>query len=256
MIVYKEKSRLKAKNRFLQEESKMQPVPLTGLKIKKDKYFKKFGITDSTIDKFHIGFCDDMAKPMAMRAFAPVLDDGGEMIIGVTGRTIFEKCDLCQLYHSAENGCPSDGLNTNSYSKWKHFGFRSGSILYNFSNAKKYIKDSGLVVLVEGPKDLWWLDQHGVHNVVALLRKEILDIQIKKLLHCGTMRVILCLDNDKAAIEIRSKIIENLSRFFRVIDLCESFKDIKDIAMVSSEQMNKEIVPSIKKWEIAVCQDH
>lgn len=253
LIVSKQKLELRIKNRFNAQKSteKMRPIELSKMPISKENYFRKQGFNQNTIDRFHIGFCEDSTKPMFMRSFAPVLDDQGKYIIGVTGRTIFEKCGLCQMYHSPKNGCPTDGIDLRDYSKWKHFGFNAGSLLYNYSNAIESIQKTSLVIVTEGPKDVWWLYQHGVCNAVALLRKEIMEHQLNKLIQSGATRVILMLNNDEASRSIRDRTIRNLSKYFKVIDLTDALK-AKDVAEVSSEMMKNEIIPLIKRWELNI----
>lgn len=75
--------------------------------------------------------------------------------------------------------------------------FKKGETLYNYHNAKEYIKREKKVIIVEGFMDAIRLSVNGIKNVIALqgtaLTKEQIEL-IKKL----RTKVILCLDNDNA----------------------------------------------------------
>lgn len=75
--------------------------------------------------------------------------------------------------------------------------FKKGETLYNYHNAKEYIKREKKVIIVEGFMDAIRLSVNGIKNVIALqgtaLTKEQIEL-IKKL----RAKVILCLDNDNA----------------------------------------------------------
>lgn len=78
--------------------------------------------------------------------------------------------------------------------------FKKSEILYNLHRAKMEIKKAKQVIVVEGFMDAIRLSINGVKNVVAImgtsLTKEHIDI-LKKL----RVKVVLCLDNDKAGRE-------------------------------------------------------
>lgn len=250
--LYLKKTRIakRIQDKFSSSSTKMKPIPLSDMKIDRGLYFQDFGFTDKTLDKFHAGVCKDRGRAMYMRAFAPVLDDNGDYIIGVTGRTLFDRCKLCRKYHRKEDGCPSDG-NRYYHSKWKHWGFNAETTLYNVCNAKDEVLKTSLVVLAEGPKDVWWLDQNGIANVVGVFGRYIQEQKIKKIIEMGATRVVWCLDNDSEVDKIKNKTISILSKFFKVIDLSEKFipRD-KDIVDIEENTMKELIVPFIKKWEL------
>lgn len=250
-IISQERSLQRVSERYSSRDNfqKMRPIPIEKLPPTNDRYFRKQGFAPETLRKFHVGFCDDATRPMYNRAFAPVLDVEGKNVIGVTGRTVFEQCPLCRTYHADARGCPSDGSEAFDNSKWKHFGFKSGTVLYNMCNARHSIQKKCLAVITEGPKDVWWLDQHGIDYAVALLRKDVLDLQIKQLLENGATRVILCLNNDDVSNASREKTIRTLNKYFKVVDITSSFKT-KDVSEVPKEEMLEKIVPLIRRWEL------
>jgi len=238
---YKQQQRFRAK--LNSTACKMTPMPIEQANIAPDIYFKNKGFTQETIDRFMIGFCDDPAKPMYNMAYAAVLDEIGRYIIGVTGRTIFDKCDICQLHHKQGHGCPTDGTGVVAYPKWKHWGFNSKKVLYNFWDAKESIDQHESVVIVEGPKDAWWLVQNGVENVVAIFGLEISKAQIKKLMNAVVL--FLCLDNDRHAIRSVNMQKKELSKYFKLKDLSQLLPNNQDIADTSPQFIEQEILERV-----------
>lgn len=210
-----------------------------------DKYFLKLGFTNETIKKFHIGYCSDRDKPMYKRSFALVLDISGETVIGVTGRTHLECCSMCGTYHVQGYGCPDDNPKTVRIPKWKHYGFLTSTNLYNLWNAKDLIQKTNTVVITEGPKDTWWLDQCGIHNAVSIYGLSMSPYQINELMKLGTTKVVLALDNDERGQSGTKKLIEKLSLYFKTIDVSYLLNDGDDIADSSSETIQEVIKPII-----------
>lgn len=87
--------------------------------------------------------------------------------------------------------------------------FKKSSLLFNYHNAKNYIRDRKSVIVVEGNMDAIKMSAKGFKNVVALmgvaLSKEQIDI-LKRL----KVPVILMLDNDNAGEEATIKNGESL----------------------------------------------
>ena len=87
--------------------------------------------------------------------------------------------------------------------------FKKSSLLFNYHNAKNYIRDRKSVIVVEGNMDAIKMSAKGFKNVVALmgvaLSKEQIDI-LKRL----KVPVMLMLDNDNAGEEATIKNGESL----------------------------------------------
>ncbi len=185
--------------------------------IKAREYLRKRGITEDIIKEFNIGLANNspdtffklcqnkkwnieildklglinkvganIYDTFINRIVIPIEDVKGS-VVGFTGR-IF----------NGEN-------NTAKYLNTKETEiFKKGSILFNYHNAKKYIRDAKSVIVVEGNMDAIKLSAKGIKNVVALmgvaLSKEHVEI-LKKL----KMPVILMLDNDNAGLEATVK---------------------------------------------------
>lgn len=211
--------------------------------IKEDTYFINQGFTKETIKKFYIGYCDDKNKPMYKRSYALVLDEDGKNVIGATGRTHLEPCELCGLYHIQGYGCPDDNPKTIRISKWKHYGFLCSMNLYNLWNAKETIAKTNSVIITEGPKDVWWLDQCGIHNAVCIYGLNISVYQINMLIKHGVTRVVIALDNDEKGNLGTQKTYAKLSDYFKLIDASVLLKDGHDIADTDSDTIINKIKP-------------
>lgn len=113
------------------------------------------------------------------RIMIPICDINGH-VVGYTGR-IFNNEDNTAKY-----------INTK-----ETIIYKKGNILFNYHNAKEYIKNEKCAILVEGNMDAIRMYTEGFKNVLALMgtsiTKEQIDI-LKKL----RVPIILMLDNDDA----------------------------------------------------------
>lgn len=239
------------KERLTNTEPKISPIPLWKAKrsLVPDKCFLKDGITPETLAKFNVGYCTDPKKPMFRRSYALVLDEKGQDVVGVTGRIDIRKpCELCGAYHDKNILCYEDG-GPLPFPKWKHFGFESGKVLYNSWNAAESVSKTKVAILCEGPKDVWWLDQHGVHNGIAIFGLNITPYHVKTLIEMNATTVLMCLDKDDSGEKGKIKASDVLKECFRLGDISKFLRYGEDIADVSSDRVFNEIVPYINKWE-------
>ena len=188
------------------------------------EYLYKRNITDSIIKEFRIGLAladttylynvlikkgyelnklDDLGlitkdgingyDKFINRIMIPICNLNGE-VVGYTGR----------IYNSEDSAKYINSKETIIYKK--------GNILFNYHNAKNYIREEKSVIVVEGNMDAIRMYSSGIKNVVALMgtaiTKEQVDI-LKRL----RVPVILMLDNDNAGelatINIGEELINN-----------------------------------------------
>lgn len=133
------------------------------------------------INKVDINFYDTFIN----RIMIPIENLKGE-VVGFTGR-IYNGEDLAKYMNTKETNI-----------------FKKGSILFNYHNARPYVRDEKALIIVEGNMDAIKLAASGIKNVVALmgvaLSKEQIDC-IKRL----KVPVILMLDNDNAGLDATIK---------------------------------------------------
>jgi DNA primase len=234
------------------QREKFEPVLVSSIqgKIKPSQYFLDLGFSEEILRKYNVGYCDDSRKPMYLRSYAPVLDESGEYMIGVTGRIKYEECESCGDYHEdSSRGCPRDNPMVRAYPKWIHYGFNSNSVLYNSWNAARVINDTGIAILLEGPKDVWWMEQHGIHNSVCIFGLNVFDYHVSKLIKMGATTIVVALDNDERGIEAAERLEESLGMYFKLVNINYLLGDGEDIADVDSTRMKNVIIPFLKSLE-------
>lgn len=179
--------------------------------VKARDYLSKRGINEETIQDFKFGFAldswDDLFKILKAKGFKeseiflagltvkksagnnyydrfrdrlifPIQDVHGN-VIGFTGRT-FKKDEGAKYINSPENPI-----------------YHKGKVLYGLDKAKRAIRETGYVIVVEGNMDVVACHQAGFKNVVACSGTALTLDQIK-ILKRYTENVALCFDQDEA----------------------------------------------------------
>ena len=127
------------------------------------------------------------------RIMIPICNLDGS-VVGYTGR-IFNNEDSAKYINTKETSI-----------------YKKGNILFNYHNAKNYIREAKCAILVEGNMDAIRMYSSGVRNVLALMgtamTKEQVNI-LKKL----RVPIILMLDNDNAGelatVNIGNELVKN-----------------------------------------------
>ncbi len=211
------------------------------------QYFLSRGFSENVLKTYDVCDCIDDKKEMRYRAVVPVYDETGEYMVGCTGRSLFEKCKTCKLYHSPKKDCPTSDLGKFGL-KWKHSaGSKLSRFLYNYCLAKPHIVSSQTIIVVESPGNVWRMAEAGIHNVVGLFGVSMSKSQKKLLGLSGAMNAILILDNDenKAGNDAQDKILIQLSRLYRVTSITPTTNDLGEMSV---EQIKSEILPQIQNF--------
>ena len=207
------------------------------------KYFIDRGFSASILDKYDVGLCDKVGKEMYQRVVVPIYDNEYRYMVGCTGRSIFEKCASCQVYHNPTNSCAKDSEKY-LYSKWKHsINFKSQNHLYNLWFAQKFIIDSGYAIIVESPGNVWRLEETGIHNSVAIFGSSLSDRQKMLLDGSGAMTLVILTDNDEAGKKAAEQIKQKCQNTYRIIIPQISKNDIADM---SEHEIKNEIIPLLE----------
>ena len=210
-------------------------------------YFLQRGFNSSILDKYDVGICVNPDKPMYNRAVVPIYDNTHQFLVGCSGRSIFEKCIKCKLYHDHKNSCP-DPQDIWKYPKWKHNSdFKSQNHLYNFWFAKKYIQQQRYVIIVESPGNVWKLEESNIHNSVAVFGSSLSDNQKRILDISGAMSLVLIMDNDEAGKKAVEQITKKCNRTYNVHPITITGDDI---ASMSQSQISLEITQKIKSLSL------
>ena len=203
------------------------------------KYLENRGITKDIIKEFNIGLAldkkDDLYNILLKKNYS--LEDLSDLglvnkinlnvydtfinrimipienlqgnVVGFTGRIYNGEEDTAKYLNTKETKI-----------------FKKGSILFNYHNARNAIRETKVVVVVEGNMDAITLSAKGIKNVVALMGVAMSQVQIDTLKKLN-VPIILMLDNDSAGLDATLKNGE-LLRKAGVDTLVVRLSDAKD----------------------------
>ena len=181
------------------------------------KYLENRGITKDIIKEFNIGLAldkkDDLYNILLKKNYS--LEDLSDLglvnkinlnvydtfinrimipienlqgnVVGFTGRIYNGEEDTAKYLNTKETKI-----------------FKKGSILFNYHNARNAIRETKVVVVVEGNMDAITLSAKGIKNVVALMGVAMSQVQIDTLKKLN-VPIILMLDNDSAGLDATLK---------------------------------------------------
>lgn len=197
-------------------------------------YYIDRNFKPETLIKFGVGFCSTRGKQMFNRAIVPIFDNNYEYVVGISGRSVFDRCAKCKYYHDPNERCKF-------FPKWRHSkGFQKEKWLYNFWNAKSYIQESKTIILVESPGNVWRLHEAGIYNAVAIFGTSLNDIQRSVIDESGALSIVLLMDNDEAGERASEKILQSCNRLYDV-HMPKILKN--DIGDMTIEEINLTIKP-------------
>jgi len=188
------------------QKRKTQPTTISKTEllqriVKPASFYLKKGFKRETLDKYDVGLGTKAIDYMYNRVIVPVFNDTYEECVGVLGRTLYDKCILCNGYHDYKSICPVNKT-YNNFSKWKNSpGFYCNSYLYNYWFAKDFIKKTGIIILVEGQADVWKCYEAGINNVVGIFGNTLTEDQQMIIESSGAQKIISFLDPDKGGVD-------------------------------------------------------
>lgn len=228
-------------------------IPLSEIvsRLKPDQvYYPNRGVSEENIAKYHVSFCNTKGKYMYKRAFFPILDATGRNVVGWSGRSIYDKCSECGMYHHPERASCPEPKYAGIYTKWKHSkDLKVESSLYNIWYAKPFISKTGSVILCEGPGDVWAYEEAGVRNSVALLGLTMSRQQRLMLQNAGALTIVCTFDNDEAGKNAMIRLENDLTHYFRVF--CVTPDTSEDIGSMLPEDIANKIGPVLKRASMA-----
>lgn len=202
------------------------------------KYYLDRGYSEEVLIKYDVGFCSTKGKQMFDRAIVPIYDASHTYAVGFTGRSVHDKCNKCNYYHSSKDRCKF-------FPKWKHSkGFNKEKWLYNYWYAKQEICKSKVAVIVESPGNVWRLEEAGIHNSLAIFGTSLNQGQKDLLDQLGALTLIVLMDNDDAGRNAASKIEALCNTTYKV---CNLQVPTNDIGEMSKEQVKKFLLPILEK---------
>lgn len=204
------------------------------------KYYIDRGYLPETLDQYDIGLCNDSTKPFYNRIVVPIYDDDYTQIVGYTARSIFNRCNNCKFYHDNSVSCPSQE-DAWRHAKWiNNKDFQRDSYLYNYWFAREHIKQSGIIVLVEGVGDVLRLVESGIKNAVGIFGTTLTDCQ-KFIIDCsGAYTILTMLDNDEAGQKAANDIKEKCKKLYEIKNYIPNKRDVGE--------MNSQDIKNILKF--------
>lgn len=232
------------KNRFtrlFQKKGKIYDNPLSDLSrqivrsrlVIPAQIFIDRGFSAEILNAYDVGLCVTKGKEMSGRVVCPIYDAAG-VYVGCSGRSILKECPKCKLYHDLQQeNCPKSYLH--HYSKWRHSSeFRPSEHLFNISRCL----NSRIIYITEGILDCLRLVECGL-SAVAIFGTNFTNNQFQLLTKTKAIKLVICLDNDKAgkrgALYIK-KICEKLYN----VEVKFPPQGKKDVGSMSNEE--------IKEW--------
>lgn len=220
-----EKNTFIKNSKILSQDKIDKKSSITRIMVRKNleipsKYFLSRGFSKEVLNKYDVGDCISPNKEMSNRAVVPIYDIDYHSMIGCTGRSIDNELKP----------------------KWRHnSGFKAEENLYNLWFAKEYIKNTGCVIIVESPGNVWKLEQNNIHNSVAIFGSNLSDRQKTLLDISGAMSIILIMDNDDAGEKARQQIYNKCHRTYNIHNIRINKNDIADMS-------DSEIQEQIRKF--------
>lgn len=204
-------------------------------------YYLNRGYSQQILDRYDVGYWTrgTTPSPMVGRLAVPVYDDRHDKVVGITARSIHPRCPQCKRHHEP-GPCPE-----RAEPKWlNNEGFRKELYLYNYWFARQAIRESGVVILVEGPGDVWRLEEAGIHNSVAMFGCELSDAQQILLEQSGALAIVHFPHQDEAGKASVVQLQKDMGKLFRLY-----FFDLprKDVGEMSLAEVQTVIPPLLHK---------
>ena len=182
-------------------------------------YLEGRGYPRDLVESYQIGVTSSGYKQMSNRLIIPVRNIYSQ-IVGFTGRTLFPNWKEKKI------------------SKWSHSkGFIGGENLFNIDRAAQHIRQTGKVILVEGPLDVLRLEHAGIHNSVAIFGRKLQNGQIALLAKCGTQELIVALDADTAGKSGATSAFNTAKAFFSVSVVDLEHGDVGDLTIEKAREI-------------------
>lgn len=218
---------------------KREEVLKSGLIIPAPYYRDKYN--EEILGRYDVGLCKNPSKFFYERSVVPVYDEGRAVMVGATGRSIYDECELCHSYHNPAKPC-------RNVAKWLHSkGFKTENSLYNYWFAKDKIKKSGTVILVESPGNVWKLEEAGIHNSLAVFGSALKEGQRRILDKSGALCILVIGDKDHGGETLIADVKKQCSDLYNVIGIMPETGDLSDLSIDGVKSL---VLPSLSRLNI------
>jgi len=218
---YVEFKRNKDRTDFINRSKDNRQVPsalvteqyLKSFKKFRSDFFEKRGFDKELLDEFEIGggYVD---KYGLQRDVIPIKDVNG-ILVGYSCRDITGKAEYDYKYLLTK-------------------GFKKDAVLYNLHRAKN---ESRTIIVVEGFKSVWRLQQAGYKNAVCCMGSRVTQGQ-QNLLYGNAHEVVLLLDGDEAGVKGTGRAIKDMKGKIKLVPIIFPYED-KDPADIDIEELKQ-----------------
>lgn len=172
------------------------------------KYYLDRGYSANVLMRHMVG--ESVKGYTAGRVLVPILHNDGKIIIGWTARA----------------------TSPTEEPKWLHSkGLHTKNCLYNYWNAEKFVKENNHLIVVEGPGDVWKLDQAGIYNSVAIFGNSVSESQQWLINTLPIIKITILTDNDAGGDIAEANIRKNCDRLYNIkrIKPADGYKDVGEM---------------------------
>ncbi|PIZ75193.1 DNA primase [Candidatus Peregrinibacteria bacterium CG_4_10_14_0_2_um_filter_38_24] len=189
-------------------------------------YLYSRGVKDETIKEFRIGFSPESYDALYTELLKSgvkkdvLIKSGFVSVKNISSDQIFDKFRMrlmFPIFDALGRICGFGGraLKADQMPKYlnspENIIYSKSKVLYGFSHAKKYIKEAGNVVFVEGYFDVILPYQEGVKNIVATSGTALTKEQAKMMSRI-TQSAVTSFDTDSAGFEATRRAFEILQK--------------------------------------------
>lgn len=231
-------------------------------------YLRERGITQKTIDTFYLGYApnawDELSKFLKKKKYTDVqLVMAGICKPRKTSSTTYDifrnRITFPFIDHLGRPvGFSARALEKDQNPKYINSPetpvFKKEKFLFGLNLAKKYIKEDGQVIIVEGMMDMISLYQNGYQNVVASGGTALTPGQIN-LLKRYTDTILLIFDNDAAGQEAMLRgvhVVKDAALNIKIGVLPADIKDPDDLMKSDPEKFKQIKKDSLPIWDFYI----
>lgn len=210
-------------------------------------YMERRGIDKRVLERYDVGTCLDPMTKFHNRTICPIYDETHKALIGISGRSIFDKCNHCKLHHNPAHNCPNKPEFFSVYAKWRHSkGLMTSHNLYNFWDEFDYIECKRSVIIVESIVNCLKLVQNGARNVVCTFGTKFTADQNLLLCRAKVNKVLVMFDNDSAGRAASEKVCREYENFYNIKSIfpCPENQDLGDM---NDSYIKNNVFPAIRK---------
>ncbi len=203
------------------------------------RHYIQRGFTPEILKKYSVGYNANKKGQLAYRTVFPIFDNDYNFCVGGSGRTVFPHCTKCNGYHNGED-CKYKAP------KWKHM-VQKESILYNYWFARKEIKKTYKIYLVESPGNVLKMEMAGIHNSLAVLGSSLSVWQKRLIDGSGALEICVIGDPDEGGETLWKSVVDLAQRDYNLSRIVPQGSDLGEKTVEEIQCLIQKNVPVVAK---------